>query len=809
MAGLVKSVKNKIPKQILHKSLLLIAGLLSLGLLLAPKPALATTSTTVINFQGKVVNADGTNVSNGSYNFDFVLYDDPTLGSPSDGVHDKWHELTKSVSVTNGVFQTELGSATALPNFNTNPDLYLAVRFNADAAGYMSPRIHLNTVPYAKNADALSGLTSANFVQLAQGVQTDGSTTNASIAINKTGSTANILTLQKSSTSVLVLDNGGLLTLQPAASLTAGSHITQTLTVAQVSGTVDGYSQTITVSPSAAATTNGFLVSLTDATTFANTTTGANITVTDNGASGAKTNKAVAGTAGGSNASAVNYGGYFGLSGGAATSSAIFGTNGTATGNILELQDATSSATDVFLVADGGGLSITPKGNNIGTIVRQTTGTATSGNVFDVQTANGSSHFFTIANSAANEGAVTLQSIGATRDLTLVAGSGSISLGTTTTVSSTNGLTLQAGSTISLLSTTSNSVTVDSGTTGSVVIGATNNTNAKAVSIGNNNSGSTVDIDGGTAAAAIEIGDTSTAHGIKIGANAAGVQTIVVGNAVASSALTLQAGSGNASLNVTSGTLTLQTTTSGQINLTPAASSNIVLGTSNTTGELLVLDTDTDAAFSAGSATNSSTEVNGAMFYSSTNHNFMCGIAGSWLPCSGLLESNTSAPTAIASCTTACAAYGAIAPIPANYCQAGRVIHVIAKGVWSTGNGANASSIQFGLFYGVDGTTRGNDTQVGSSTQVSAVVTAGSNFSWKTDFTVICFDTTHMMVEWEEALQDAALSTTVVDKLWTSNTTASTAVVSTSAKNLYIFPTYSASQAADTSQLQQLIVTGN
>ncbi len=121
----------------------------------------------LISFQGKVVNADGTNVTNGSYNFDFVLYDDATLGSPSDGVHDKWHELTKSVTVTNGVFQTNLGSATALPDFNANPTLYLAVRFNADAAGYMSPRVRMTSVPYALNSDTVGGLAATSFANTA------------------------------------------------------------------------------------------------------------------------------------------------------------------------------------------------------------------------------------------------------------------------------------------------------------------------------------------------------------------------------------------------------------------------------------------------------------------------------------------------------------------------------------------------------------------------------------------------------------------------------------------------------------------
>lgn len=165
------------------------------------------------------MNADGTNVADGTYNFDFVLYDDATLGSPSDGVHDKWHELSKSVSVTAGVFQTELGSATTLPNFSSNSTLYLAMRFNGDAAGYMSPRVHFDSAPYAlysDNSGQLGGLASSQYVQLAQGVQSDGSSSNTSIAVNKTAGTANILDLQRSSASVLLVDNNGTTTLQPA-----------------------------------------------------------------------------------------------------------------------------------------------------------------------------------------------------------------------------------------------------------------------------------------------------------------------------------------------------------------------------------------------------------------------------------------------------------------------------------------------------------------------------------------------------------------------------------------------------------------
>jgi hypothetical protein len=69
----------------------------------------ATGINKTINFQGKVTNANGTNVTDGAYPFNFKLY---TVASGGTAV---WSELSKSVSVSNGIFQTALGSATALP----------------------------------------------------------------------------------------------------------------------------------------------------------------------------------------------------------------------------------------------------------------------------------------------------------------------------------------------------------------------------------------------------------------------------------------------------------------------------------------------------------------------------------------------------------------------------------------------------------------------------------------------------------------------------------------------------------------------
>ncbi|MBP7927544.1 hypothetical protein KAZ57_00130 [Patescibacteria group bacterium] len=106
-----------------------------------------------INFQGKVVTkTSGTNIVDGSYSFTFQIY------SVSSGGSAIWTE-TKSLTVTNGIFQTMLGDTTALPgsiDFNTD-NLYLGVNFNSD--GEMSPRIRLAAVPYAFNAARVGGLT--------------------------------------------------------------------------------------------------------------------------------------------------------------------------------------------------------------------------------------------------------------------------------------------------------------------------------------------------------------------------------------------------------------------------------------------------------------------------------------------------------------------------------------------------------------------------------------------------------------------------------------------------------------------------
>ena len=229
----------------------------------------------------------------------------------------------------------------------------------------------------------------------------------------------------------------------------------------------------------------------------------------------------------------------------------------------------------------------------------------------------------------------------------------------------------------------------------------------------------------------------------------------------------------------------------------------INIGLSDTSTTLLTLDTDTDATYNQGTASNVATAVNGAMFYSASDHNFLCGTAGKWITCNGLLYSNTAASTAINTCTTNCAAFSTnnAATVPANYCQAGRSIRISAKGVYST---TATPTLQFGIYYGTDPTVRANNVLVGTVSGTITTGTGAANLGWGVDSNVVCFTTTSMNGQGNAMVATSATATNT-GLIYTN---ASTAVVTTTAKNFYIFPTWSASSVSNTITAQQMIISG-
>ncbi|MBI2482155.1 MAG: hypothetical protein HYV76_01135 [Candidatus Vogelbacteria bacterium] len=111
-----------------------------------------------INYQGKLTDSSNVAVSDGNYSIVFSLY------TVSSGGSNVWTE-TKTVTVTNGLFSTMLGSDTALSSVDFNQTLYLGVKVGSDSE--MTPRKTIGTVPAAFEADKLDGLDSLSFINSA------------------------------------------------------------------------------------------------------------------------------------------------------------------------------------------------------------------------------------------------------------------------------------------------------------------------------------------------------------------------------------------------------------------------------------------------------------------------------------------------------------------------------------------------------------------------------------------------------------------------------------------------------------------
>lgn len=214
-----------------------------------------------INFQGKLTNTDGTNVTNGTYSIVFSLYSVASGGSAV------WTETQGSVSITDGIFQVSLGSVTSLPgsvDFNSS-DLYLGIKVGADAE--MTPRVRLTAAPYAFNSDTLDGIDSTGFVRLSPGAQQAGFINisgNATVGGTYNGNTFN--------SSTLTFSAAGAATIQSAASealnLTGNAASTfstssGTLTIQSGSGTVSLGSSTVLSSTGTLAINSGAGAALT------------------------------------------------------------------------------------------------------------------------------------------------------------------------------------------------------------------------------------------------------------------------------------------------------------------------------------------------------------------------------------------------------------------------------------------------------------------------------------------------------------------------------------------------------------------
>lgn len=243
----------------------------------------------------------------------------------------------------------------------------------------------------------------------------------------------------------------------------------------------------------------------------------------------------------------------------------------------------------------------------------------------------------------------------------------------------------------------------------------------------------------------------------------------------------------------------LRVQTTGGINVLSAdTNSNLVVIGTGSSGSasptLLVLDNETGTTVDP-------SQINGAMYYNATTRSFRCGVANGWQNCNSLLYANTSASSANNNCSNNCAAFTTTAAIPAFYCQPGRVIKVFASGFFSSQ--ATTSNLQLGMYYGTDSNTAANNTLLGTLTPAASVTSASNNY-FQMNFNITCFSTSTMQSSGTLSIQTGSSSAGLLTLPMGS--TGGTTVVTSSTKNLYIFPIWDVASTSNTATLSQFTV---
>lgn len=196
----------------------------------------ATGINSEISFEGKVVNTNNTNITDGTYNMEFKIYSG-TSATGGTGDTLLWTEdwlvgsTQGGVPTTSGTYEVNLGAAgtgdsTALSNINFNQSpLWLSMQVgntasctitttfqaNCGGDGEMTPYILLTSSPYALNAGQVGGLNASQLAQLSPAAAQTG---NINILGNVTaGGNLNSSTLDTAAA-------GGTLSIAPSNATT-------------------------------------------------------------------------------------------------------------------------------------------------------------------------------------------------------------------------------------------------------------------------------------------------------------------------------------------------------------------------------------------------------------------------------------------------------------------------------------------------------------------------------------------------------------------------------------------------------------
>ena len=196
------------------------SGLLITVALICPAQAAAPR---LISFQGQLTDSIGTRLT-GTYSMTFKIYNVSSGGSAL------WSEAQSSVSVTNGVFDVELGSVTAL-SLPFDTQYWQGVTVGSDAE--MTPRRKLMSAPYALYADTAAFLAGSAFASgsfaVAETATLSGKVgigmSNPGAKLHVTGNVIISDTLTVKDTVLVIKDNGnvGIGTTSPGRQLTVAN----------------------------------------------------------------------------------------------------------------------------------------------------------------------------------------------------------------------------------------------------------------------------------------------------------------------------------------------------------------------------------------------------------------------------------------------------------------------------------------------------------------------------------------------------------------------------------------------------------
>ena len=279
---------------------------------------------------------------------------------------------------------------------------------------------------------------------------------------------------------------------------------------------------------------------------------------------------------------------------------------------------------------------------NIGLTATNPQVSATGTNTLTLQaTATGNLQFFSASNSLTSTGNLTIAGTYNSNTLT------------------SSALTFGAASATSIQSAAGQSLTVDSGTTGTLGIGS--GANAKAVTLGNTTGATSVSVKSGTGG--ISIGDdgipktitignftSAIADTLNIGMNPGASQTISLGSAASGSVLTveggttataiqigngatvhgIQIGTGAAAQTLSLGSNTVGSKTSLNAASSTTATSGVVIGAVDANQVNLVLDNSSTLSETASTCSTIGPVNTGAIYYNTASGSIRGCINGNW-----------------------------------------------------------------------------------------------------------------------------------------------------------------------------------